>query len=327
MSASPASPHRVAILVLPSVVPFDLGVPTQIFAYPRPDLGATRYRTTLCTAVPGTVPTSIGFGIVVEHGLGALRRADTIIVPGIDDLDVPFAPAALRALQAAHRRGARLVSICTGAFVLAAAGLLEGRRATTHWIDVPEFRRRFPAVDCDPDVLYVDDGSILTSAGIASGIDLCLHIVRRDFGAEVANAVARRMVVAPHRRGGQAQFVERVMPAGPALLLDATRAWLCERLAEAVSVAEMAAHARMSVRSFSRHFRAETGTTPHNWLLEQRLLAARERLEATEAAIESVAVQCGFGSAVNLRVHFRRHLQTSPLGYRRAFRQSTARSA
>ncbi len=319
-------PHRVAILVMPSVVPFDLGVPTQVFGYPRPDLGAQRYRVTLCTPEPGIVTSCTGFGIVVEHGLGALRRAQTIVVPGIDDLDRPFAPAALRALRAAHRRGARIVSICTGAFVLAEAGLLNGRRATTHWLDVPEFRRRYPQVECDPDVLYVDEGDVLTSAGIASGIDLCLHIVRRDYGAAVSNAVARRMVVAPHRSGGQAQFVQLVVPDGPALQLDATRAWMRERIARPLTIAQMAQQANMSARSFARHFRLETGTTPLKWMLEQRLNAARARLETTDLSVERIADACGFGSAVSMRVHFRRELHTSPLAYRRSFRETVLRS-
>ena len=318
-----AAPLPVAVLVVPSVVPFDLGVPAQVFGYPRPDLGVQRYRLTVCAAAPGPVRTSIGFSILVEHGLRALDRAHTIVVPGVDDLDTPFPAAALRALRRAHARGARIVSICSGAFVLAEAGLLAGRRATTHWIDVPEFKRRYRDTDCDPEVLYVDDGQILTSAGIASGIDLCLHIVRSDYGAAVANAVARRMVVAPHRSGGQAQFVRLPVAtaAADAVSLDGTRAWLVGKLHDAITLQQMATHAGMSVRTFSRRFVAESGTSPLRWLLTQRLVAARQLLEDSDERIERVASRCGFGTAINMRAHFRRELRTSPVAYRRAFRQ------
>ncbi len=315
------SPHRVVVLVLPSVVPFDLGVPSQVFGYPRDDLGADRYTMTLCTVVPGEVRTSAGFSVVVSRGLHALRTAETIVVPGIDDLSLPIAPAALRALTTAHRRGARLVSICTGAFVLAEAGLLNGLRATTHWLDVPAFRARYPQVTCDPDVLYVDEGRILTSAGIASGIDLCLHVVRCDYGVAVANTIARRMVVAPHRSGGQAQFVQQSLTADRAQPLDRTRQWMHAHLAQPLSLRQMASHANMSVRTFSRHFQAEAGTTPLQWMLVQRLGAAQLLLEETDHTVEHIATHCGFGSAVNLRVHFQRELRTSPLAYRKAFRR------
>lgn len=316
----PPSLHRVCILVLPSVVPFDFGVASQVFDYPRGDLGEVRYRVTRCTPVPGPVITRDGFSMHIERGLTALRHANTIVVPGIDDLDLPFAPSVLRALRAAHRRGTRLLSICTGAFVLAAAGVLDGRRATTHWMDVPEFRRRFPRVDCDPDVLYVDEGSVLTSAGIAAGIDLCLHAVRTDHGARVANAVARRMVVPPHRRGAQAQFIPAAVAVAPERPLDSTRQWALARLAQPLSLHQLAMQAGMSVRSFSRHFRAESGTTPLQWLLTQRLAAAQQLLEETDLSISRVAEQCGFGSAVTLRMHFRRDRGVSPLAHRHAFR-------
>jgi transcriptional regulator GlxA family with amidase domain len=325
-----SAPHRVAILALPSVVPFDLGVPVQVFGYPRDDLGASRYAAVVCGARRGRVPTSGGFDLVVGHGLEALAVADTIVVPGVDDTARPIPRAVTRALAAAHARGARLVSICTGAFVLAAAGLLAGRRATTHWLDVPEFRARFPDVALDPDVLYVDDGSVLTSAGIASGIDLCLHVVRRDHGGAVANAVARRLVVAPHRSGGQAQFVPRpVAPPARAAAeggarLEPTRGWLLARLGEPTTVARMAAHARLPLRTFARRFREETGASPLRWLLRQRLLAAQQLLEETDLPVERVAARCGVGSAVSLRAHFRHELGTSPTAYRRAFRARRA---
>ncbi len=320
----PAVPHRVAILALPSVVPFDLAVPVQVFGYPRPDLGARRYRAVVCSARRGSVETSSRlFRITVAHGLEALRRADTVVVPGIDDLDRPIAPAVLRALQRAHARGARVLSICTGSFVLAAAGLLDGRRATTHWIDAPAMRQRFPRVTVDPDVLYVDEGSVLTSAGIASGIDLCLHVVRRDHGAALANAVARRLVVPAHRSGGQAQFIVEPVRAADGDSLEATREWALRRLHEPLSVARLAAHARMPVRSFARRFAAECGTTPLQWLLRHRLLAAQQALETTALPVERIAARAGFGSAVALRQHFRRALGTSPMLYRRSFRRAT----
>jgi AraC family transcriptional regulator, transcriptional activator FtrA len=312
--------HRVAILVLPSVVPFDLAVPIQVFGYPRPDLGQWRYRTVACGVRPGRVASSSCIAVHVDRGLGALARADTIIVPGTDDLARPIDPAVTRALRRAHRRGARIASICTGAFVLAEAGLLDGRRATTHWADVPAFCARFPRVEMDPDVLYVDGGDILTSAGIGSGIDLCLHMVAQDHGAEVANHVARRLVVAPHRAGGQAQFIPRPEVDAAGTSLEPTRDWARRRLREPLTVARLAAHAGLSVRTFARRFAGETGTSPLRWLLHERVLAARRDLETTDLPIARVAEGRGFGSAVSMRARFRRTLGTSPSAYRQAFR-------
>ncbi|HVH40273.1 MAG TPA: helix-turn-helix domain-containing protein [Gemmatimonadaceae bacterium] len=318
-------PHRVAVLALPSVVPFDLAVPMQVFGYPRPEW-ARRYVAELCAERIGRVRTSSGFELVATRGLGALRRADTIVIPGIDDLGLPISPAVTRAIRAAHARGARLVSICTGAFVLAGAGLLDGLHATTHWLDVPEFRARFPRVQVDANVLFVDEGRILTSAGIAAGIDLCLHLVRMDHGAAVANAVARRLVVPPHRSGGQAQFIPRPVATPSGQSLDSTRAWLLARLAQpGVTVAAMAAHAGLSVRTFVRRFAEEAGAPPLRWLLRQRILAAQQSLELGDASVDLVAERCGFGSAVSLRMHFRRALGTSPMAYRRTFRSSIVR--
>ncbi|MDQ6689035.1 MAG: helix-turn-helix domain-containing protein [Gemmatimonadota bacterium] len=314
-------PHRVAVLVVPSVVPFDLGVACQVFGYPRPDLGELRYRLTLCAPKRGPVITSTGFTINVPNGLEALKHADTIVVPGIDDLDLPLPSAARDALAAAYGRGTRVLSICTGAFVLAAAGLLDGRRATTHWIDAPLLASRYPRVEVDPDVLYVDEGRVLTSAGIAAGIDLCLYVVRRDYGAAVANAVARRLVFAPHRSGDQAQFVPQPVAVEGEGELEKTRSWIAQRLAEPVTVSKMAAHARMSRRTFARRFAGETGLPPLQWVLRQRIAAAQQLLEQTGYSIERIAAECGFGSPVSLRVHFHRALHTSPVGYRNAFRR------
>jgi transcriptional regulator GlxA family with amidase domain len=309
--------HRVVALALDQVVAFDLAIPSQVFGH-RDERG--RYAFSVCGVTRGPVRTTTGFEIVASHGVGALRRADTIIVPGIGDLDREPPAVVLAALRAADRRGARLISICTGAFVLAAAGVLDGLRATTHWRDTAAFRARFPEVDLDPDVLYVDEGRILTSAGVAAGIDLCLHVVARDHGAAAAAAVARRMVVAPHRGGGQAQFIERAVSPARGDGLEATRAWMLDRLAEPLTVPEMARHAARSERSFARHFRAEAGTTPLRWLHEQRLLHARRLLEESDLPVEDVAARSGFGTATTLREHFARAVRTTPTAYRRAFR-------
>lgn len=316
----PDALHRVVIVALPTVVPFDLGVPVQVFGYPRPDVGRRRYLTTVCGVRAGQVPTSGGFPIVVRHGIGSLRRADTIVIPGVDDTSLPVPPGVLAALRAAHHRGARLVAICTGAFVLAEAGLLEGRRATTHWLDAPDLANRHPGIALDPNVLYVDEGRILTSAGICAGIDLCLHIVRQDHGAAVANAVARRLVVPPHRSGGQAQFIPQPVPEATGSPLEPTLRWARSRIGSPLTIAQLAARAGLSPRTLIRRFRLETGLPPLRWLLRQRLLAAQTLLETTSLSVGSVAHQSGFGTAISLRVHFRRAFGTSPLAYRRSFR-------
>jgi len=316
-----SAPIPVAIFVQSSVVLFDLAVPLQVFGYPRPDAGAQRYRATLCAERPGLVPSASGFGVEVRRGLSALRHAHTIVVPGIDDLTVRPGATALRALRAAAARGARLVSICTGAFALAEAGLLDGKRATTHWLDAEALRIRYPHVEVDADVLYVDNGQVLTSAGIACGIDLCLHVVRQDYGASVAAAVARRLVVAPHREGSQAQYVARsVEPAEDENThsLEATCDWARNRLAQPLTVLQLARHAGLSSRTFSRRFRAEIGTSPLQWLLAERLLMARELLERTTWPLSRIAARCGLGSEVSLRQHFRKRFQISPSTYRRS---------
>ena len=306
--------HHVVALIAGEVVAFDLAIPDQVFGGER-----DRYTWALCAPQAGPVPTENGFDVVAPHGLEALATADTVIVPGIGDRAGPPPVAALDALRAAADRGARVASICTGAFVLAAAGLLDGRRATTHWRYAAALARAYPRVHVDPDVLYVDEGAVLTSAGVAAGIDLCLHLVRRDHGAAVANAVARRMVVAAHREGGQAQFVERPLPAAAGESLAATRAWMEDRLAEPLTVAAMGRHAGYSARSFARRFRAETGTTPLQWLIARRLAEAQRLLERTGLSVEEVAARCGFAGAVGLRQHFARAVGTSPTAYRRTF--------
>jgi transcriptional regulator GlxA family with amidase domain len=308
---------EIALLALDSVVAFDLSIAAQVFGHIDE---RDRYRVSVCAERPGRVTTSTGFSIVADSGLDAVRAADTVVVPGIEELDAEPPAAVLAAVREADRRGARMISICTGAFVLAAAGVLDGRRATTHWKHAAALQARHPAVDVDAAVLYVDEGRVLTSAGVAAGIDLCLHVAARDHGTAVANAIARRMVVAPHRSGGQAQFVERAVPDPEEVGLAATRAWMLDHLDRRLTIAAMARHAARSERSFARHFRAETASTPLRWLHEQRLLHARRLLEDTELPVETVADRCGFGTATTLREHFRRATRTTPTAYRKAFR-------
>ena len=311
--------HRVVALALADVVAFDLSVPAQIFGH-RTEHG--RYAFTVCAQRPGVMPTTTGFMVRADAGLDALDDADTVIVPGFFPLAAP-APPVLEALRRAQARGARVASVCTGAFALAAAGLLDGRRATTHWEDASELADRFPAVRVCPDVLYIDEGAVLTSAGVAAGIDLCLHMVRNDHGAAAAARVARRMVAAVHRPGGQAQFVQRPVPtSGPGLA--ATYAWALERLHRPLTVTELAGHAGYAPRTFARHFVAETGLTPLRWLTAQRLLEGRRLLETTDLSVDAIARRCGLGTAANLRLHLARDAATTPSAYRDAFRANAA---
>ena len=268
------------------------------------------------------MPSTTGFAVQARVGLAELARADTVVVPGYAPYDAP-SPAVLAALRRAAGGGARMVSVCTGAFALAAAGLLDGRPATTHWRDAAELSARYPAVKVDADVLYVDDGAVLTSAGVAAGIDLCLHLVRGDYGEQAASRIARRMVVAPYRDGGQAQFLQRPLPVN-GTGLAATCAWARERLAEPVTVAALAAHAGWAPRTFARRFVAETGTTPLRWLAAQRLLEARRLLEATRLPVDQVAARCGLGTTANLRLHLLRDAATTPTAYRRSYRGAGA---
>ncbi|WP_329044452.1 helix-turn-helix domain-containing protein [Amycolatopsis sp. NBC_01488] len=306
--------HRVAVLVLAGVSPLDLAIPTQVFA----TRAETSYDLTVCSLTP-QVTTTVGFDLLVRGGLEQVRAADTVIVPGFEPPLVPPPEPVLDALAEARDRGCRVVSICTGAFALAAAGVLDGLHATTHWQHIEDLERTFPAVRVDRDVLYVDEGDVLTSAGVCCGIDLCLHIVRRDLGAVVANRIARGLVAAPHRDGGQAQFVPAPVAVAGDASLAATRAWVLERLDQPLTLAVLARHARMSQRSFMRRFAEETGTTPLQWLVNARLGLARELLETTGHSVDRVARDCGLGTAANLRLHFRRTLGTTPTAYRRTF--------
>jgi transcriptional regulator GlxA family with amidase domain len=312
--------HRVVALALPGLVTFDLGCAMQIFGPAQaPDGGPGYYDFAVCA--PGrSVRTGDGLALAVEHGLRALEAADTVVVAGYTTcLDGPPSLAVRRALADAGERGARVMSICVGAFALAHAGLLDGRRATTHWATADILAERFPHVDVVPDVLYVDEGTVLTSAGLAAGLDLCLHVVRRDHGAAAASRLARWNVVAPHRDGGQAQFAMQPVARQPETGLGATRAWALERLDEPLGLAELAAHACCSQRTLTRRFVAETGSSPKQWLLRMRLQRASELLESTRMPVEHVAGQAGFPSAAALRACFARDLHTTPTAYRRAF--------
>ncbi|MGP3985917.1 GlxA family transcriptional regulator [Streptomyces sp. 3N207] len=310
------APHRVAVLVLDGVLPLDMGIPAQVFTA-VPD---EPYEMVLCGRSAGPVPTAAGFAVTVTAGLEALERADTVVVPGYAPHLSEVPAAVLEALAAAHARGRRLVSVCTGAFALAAAGVLDGCTATTHWLFADDLAARHPRVSVDPRVLYVDEGQVLTSAGVAAGIDLCLHLVRRDLGAATANEAARTVVAAPHRDGGQAQYIRRPLTgATDGTTLAPTREWALAHLHEPLTVRRLAAHAHMAPRTFARHFVAESGTTPLRWLLAARIDRARELLESTGLTIDQVAERCGLGSPSNLRLHFRRVLGTSPTAYRATF--------
>lgn len=311
--------HTIAVAVTEQVPPFELAVPCEVFGNDRSDLVTPWYGFRLCAATPPPVRTGAGLILDTPYGLDELVRADTVIVPaGTDVRDAP-PPRLVEAVRAAHERGARVASICAGAFVLAAAGLLDGRRATAHWMYAHVLAQRYPAVKVDPNVLYVDEGDVLTSAGTAAGMDLCLHIVRRDYGAGVANAVARRIVVPPHREGGQAQYVDEPLPPpspdGLASVLD----WARAHLDRPLTVADLARRAGMSPRTFNRRFRAGTGGTPLQWLNRERVRLAQRLLETTDQPVEAVAARCGFGTPASLRQHFAREAGISPRAYRTAF--------
>ena len=314
--------HRVAIPVTDRMPVFELAVPCEVFGREREDLPAHWwYDLRLCAGQPGVVRTAEGLRLDTPYGLDDLVSADTVIVPACQDVQDDPPAELLEALRQARARGARIASICTGAFTLAAAGLLDGRRATTHWMHAAEFSRRWPGIELDPDVLYTDEGSILTSAGTAAGLDLCLHLVRRDHGARIANILARRMVMPPHREGGQAQYIDRGLPdldaVGLGPVLDWARAELAHRQ---ITVVDLARRAAMSTRTFARQFHAATGTTPLQWLLAERVRRAQELLESSDGTIDRIAAECGFGSAQRLRHHFVRAHQITPHEYRRVFR-------
>ncbi|MFH9085031.1 GlxA family transcriptional regulator [Streptomyces sp. NPDC017673] len=312
------SPERVVVLALDGVYPFELGIPSRIF-------GAAdgHYEVFTCTVDGRPVRTNADFTVGVAHGPEILETADTVVVASMATTHIPTElPAEVAAALGRIRPDARIVSICTAAFVLAEAGLLDGRRATTHWQVADLFRRRYPQVDLDPDVLFVDDGRVLTSAGAASGIDICLHIVRTDHGSELANAVARRCVVPPFRDGGQAQYIEHPVPESGAADTAATRAWALERLDEPLTLADLAGHARMSLRTFARRFNDEVGLSPGRWLIQQRVARARHLLEASDLPVDRIAAEVGFATGASLRQHLHAAIGVSPQAYRRTFQQA-----
>lgn len=302
------------------ISPFHLSVPCLVFGEERTPSGAPRYDVQVCSATPGRLRTSAGFELTVKYGLAALRRADVVVIPSWHRDFTPAPPPLLTALRAAQRRGARIVGLCLGAFVLAEAGLLDGRRASTHWAFVHAFKQRYPKVLIQPEVLYVEDGAVLTSAGTAAAIDCCLHLLRQQYGAEAANRAARRMVVAPHRQGGQAQYIEQPVAAAPqGDRLTPLIEWLGQHAHLPHTLDELAERALMSQRTFTRRFRQATGTTVVRWLQGQRLALAQRLLEGSDRPIEAVAQDAGYGSAVALRQHFASALGISPLAWRRQF--------
>jgi len=319
------SPHRVAVLALDGVVGFDLGTPTQVLGSARDSSGRRLYDVRVCgpDGARRPVPSASGFTVLPDHGLEALAWAQTVVVAGVEGRRTagPFPAAALAALRETAGRE-RTVSICTGAFVLAAAGLLDGRPATTHWLWAEKFRGLHPGVRLDPDVLFVDDGDVLTSAGVGAGVDLCLHLVRSDHGAAVANRTARRCVVPPWRAGGQSQYIERAVPAPAEASTAAARDWALSHLDEAVDLATLASRAHMSVRTFTRRFRDETGMSPARWLSQQRVDRARHLLETTDLPVDQVARHAGFGTTAALRAQMAAAVGVPPSAYRSTFRSA-----
>ncbi|MFC4118235.1 GlxA family transcriptional regulator [Nonomuraea zeae] len=306
--------HRIAAVVVPPVLSFDVSIPLMVFN------SVPHYDVRICTARPGPVPTVGGPDVVVTNGLDAVEWADTVIAVGSGGEQAP--QEVLDALRKAAARGARIASLCTGAFVLAQAGLLDGRRATTHWGLAGDLAARFPSVNVRPDVLFVEDGGIFTSAGAAAAIDLCLHLIRLDYGAAAANAAARLAVVAPVRPGGQAQFIETPLPPERGTSLAPTRAWALERLDRPLTLADLAGHARTSVRTLTRRFHAETGLSPLQWLLHRRVDRARELLETTALPMDQVAEKSGLGSADSLRKHLAGRVGLTPTAYRASFNRA-----
>ncbi|MER6748455.1 helix-turn-helix domain-containing protein [Streptomyces fungicidicus] len=313
--------RNVAAVLLDGVNPFELGVICEVFGVDRSDDGLPVYDFAVASADGPAVRTINGFSLQVAHGLERLETADLIAVPaGAAYTSREFPPGMLDALRRGVDRGARVLSVCSGVFVLAAAGLLDGRRATAHWKHAEELTRQYPHLTVEPDVLYVDEDPVITSAGTAAGIDACLHLVRKEQGPEVANRIARRMVVPPHRDGGQAQYIERPLPVSGGDTVSGVLVWMERHLDEETTVEQLAARAHMSPRTFARRFQQETGTTPYRWILRQRVLLAQHLLEATDETVDAVAGRTGFGNAAALRHHFVRAVGTTPHAYRRTFR-------
>jgi len=319
---APGPANRLVVaLVCDGLSLFEFGIVTEVFALRRPELGVPWYDFAVVSYDRPPLRATGGVRVLPTHSVATLAKAGTIVIPNWRDLDEAPPPAMLAALRAAHRRGARLLSVCSGAFVLAAAGLLDGRRATTHWRHAAKLAAKYPAVRVEPSVLYVEDQRVYTAAGSAAGIDLGLHLIRQDYGSAIANQVARRMVVPPHRDGGQAQFVATAMPA-PDGSLAPLMEWASGKLDQPLDAATLARKGRMSARTLARRFAEQAGTTPHQWLTHQRVLAAQRLLETSRASIERVAELSGFATPETLRHHFRRRVGTSPGAYRRRFAQS-----
>ena len=310
---------NVAVIALPEVALFELGVLCELFGYDRSAEGFPSYNFALCTPDGGPVRTQAGFSVTATHDLAPVERADLVAV-GPYDIDQPVPPAVIDALRRAHERGAWVMSVCTGAFALGAAGLLDGRRCTTHWRHTDRMVRQFPAAKVDPNVLYVVDDKILTSAGTAAGVDAGLFLVREEHGSVIATMLARRMVVPPHRDGGQAQFIETPVAAVSCETLQPLLDHVLATLDRPHTVDTMAELAHMAPRTFARKFRAETGVTPHDWITGQRMLLARRLLEESELGIDAIANRTGFGSAATLRHHFSHRLSTTPQAYRTTFK-------
>ncbi|KRB61993.1 transcriptional regulator [Rhizobium sp. Root708] len=315
----------VVVLAYDGLCTFEFGIAYEVFGLPRPEMGTAWYRFAVCGIEQGPLRAAGGLTVSVDRGLDALDEADLIVVPGWRGIDAPVPDDLISALRAAHERGARLMSLCSGVAVLAASGLLAGRRATTHWRYVSAIAALYPEITLDASVLYMDEGSIMTAAGSAAGIDLCLHVVRGDFGAEAANSVARRLVVPPHREGGQAQFISAPVPQErEGVRLGPLIEWMRARLDEEQPISLLAAKAGMSQRTFQRRFETTTGSSVGEWLLKERLRHARELLERRgDASLDDIAIACGFGTPATMRHHFRKRLGTSPGAYRRSFSGGT----
>ncbi|WP_370616629.1 GlxA family transcriptional regulator [Mumia sp. Pv 4-285] len=308
---------KVALLTVPGVTPFEFGVVCEVFGIDRSDTGGPRFELALATAEPGPVPTSQGVLVTIENDLSVADDADLIAVPAFDL--APVDERYLRVIRDAEARGAWVLSICTGAFALAESGVLDGRRATTHWMFTAKLAAQYPRTRVDADVLYVQDGKVVTSAGTAAGIDAALHIVRQELGAGHANVIARRMVVPPQRDGGQAQFIQTPVGGEKADSFAVVAQWMLQNLSEDLSVEQLARKALMSPRTFARRFRADMGTTPTAWLNRQRIIHAQQLLEQSSRSLEAIAAETGFGNAAVMRHHFVKVLRTSPMAYRRTF--------
>lgn len=313
------TPPNIAVVAFDQISPFHLSVPCVVFGDTHP--GIPQFNLKVCAAEAGPINTTAGFSLGITHTLSVLQTADTIIIPSWRNPTERPPEDLLNGLSAAQQRGAQVVGLCLGAYVLAEAGLLNGRRATTHWAYAQDFARRYPAILVDPDVLYIEDGNVLTSAGTAAGIDCCLHMIRQHYGAESANSIARRLVVPPHRQGGQAQFIEQPIPSSArSSRLSELIDWVRANLHQTHTVDSLADRVLMSRRTFTRHFRHLIGMTIIEWLHAERLAMTQRLLEGSDHSIEAISALVGFGSPESLRLHFRRAFGVSPIAWRKTFR-------